>query len=163
MDRKLQLGCNNDAMLQSGKGVMGVRVDGVRGAKLANLDIYNLVSETAPGSAACGEYTSFEPNPGPLGGGHMAQRQPMQVGFSGNSVQGVALNAADAVELTRRRRAGARQRRGGRRKLADYVRARDGEVDRGTQAADAAAREAAGGQQRSAAGRQRSGQAPHDQ
>jgi len=100
LDRKLQLGCNNDAMLQSGKGVMGVRVDGVRGAKLANLDIYNLVAETAPGSSACGEYTSFEPNSGALGGGHMAQRQPMQVGFSGNNVQGVALNAADEVEVT---------------------------------------------------------------
>merc|ERR1719295_2239510 len=97
MARKLQIGCNNDAQMQPGKGIMGVRLDGVSNAKLSNIEIYNMIQETDLGSTLCGEYTGFEPNSAAFVGGHITQSSPMQVGFSGNMVQGISLNAADGV------------------------------------------------------------------
>eukprot|EP01084_Bolivina_argentea_P090521 163099_1 len=90
----LVIGCNNDVMLQSGKGLMAIRMDGVQHAHVSNVQIYNLFSETPLGSDACGTYTHNND------GGHIAQKAPMQVGFSGNTVQGIALNAADNIKIS---------------------------------------------------------------
>ena len=78
---------------------MGVRLDGVSNAKLSNIEIYNMIQETDLGSTLCGEYTGFEPNSAAFVGGHITQSSPMQVGFSGNMVQGISLNAADGVVM----------------------------------------------------------------
>eukprot|EP00483_Globobulimina_turgida_P004214 UN04223 len=42
----------------------------------------------------CGGYTQFDD------GGHMWQKSPMQVGFSGNTLQGIVVNAADNLKLS---------------------------------------------------------------
>ena len=99
LNDNLMIGCNNDVMLQSGKGLMGIRMDGVKNAKMNSIQISNLFEETHLGVEDCGGYTSFDSNRFPFGGGHISQKLPMQVGFSGNTVQGIAVSAADNIKV----------------------------------------------------------------
>ena len=86
------LGCNVDAMLHSGKGILGLRLDGVADLHINGLEIYNLYDSTPVGRSECGEYTDYSFS---KGGGHFRQVQPMQIGFSGNMVQGIAINTVE--------------------------------------------------------------------
>ena len=99
LNDNLVIGCNNDAMMQSGKGLMAIRMDGVQDASLSDIEIYNLFQETPLGATECGEYDSFDTDAYPFEGGHLSQKAPMQIGFSGNSLQGIAMNAADNIKL----------------------------------------------------------------
>merc|ERR1712129_471006 len=54
---------------------------------------------TPPGSQLCGQYTSFDRDCVGKCGGHIRQKEPMQVGFSGHNLQGICLNAAKNVKM----------------------------------------------------------------
>jgi len=85
------LGCNVDPMLHSGKGVLGLRIDGVSDLTINNLEVYDLEDLTPLGLEVCGEYSRYSSTEG---GGHFRQVKPMQEGFSGNMVQAIAVNSA---------------------------------------------------------------------
>lgn len=88
-------------MIHSGKGINGLRIDGVSNVHMENIEIYDIVDETPQGRSECGEYTTYDGSRDCHGacGGHFRQTQPMQIGFSGNMVQGININAAQNVKL----------------------------------------------------------------
>ena len=86
--------CNMDSMSHSGKGILGIRIDGSRDIKISNLKISNLYEYTPIGSTACGEYDAAMTDGG---GGHFRQRLPQQRGFSGNNIQGIAISSSQGV------------------------------------------------------------------
>jgi len=81
--------CNADVMTHSGKGIAGFRVDGVDNVVVSNLEIYELYDYSTVGSEKCGEY---EAGGGNIQGGHFLQKRPMQMGFSGNMMQGISVD-----------------------------------------------------------------------
>ena len=87
------LSCNADVMTHSGKGTIGIRLDGIDNAELNNIEIYDMYDYTKLGSELCGEYDWGFHN----GGGHFLQKMPMQTGFSGNMVQGISIVNSDAT------------------------------------------------------------------
>merc|ERR1719486_242093 len=58
-----------------------------------------MVEVTPPGLDLCGKYEIFDRDCVGKCGGHIRQKQPMQVGFSGHNLQGVCLNAATRVKV----------------------------------------------------------------
>jgi len=92
----LQIGCNSDVMIHSGKGINGLRLDGVQNVTITNLEIYNLKDSTPVGKDTCGNYDGFCVACG-SSGGHFRQTLPMQSGFSGNMNQAVNVNAAENI------------------------------------------------------------------
>jgi len=94
-----QVGCNNDVMIHSGKGVTGIRIDGVQDVTMNNIYIYDIVESTPLGKMDCGNYGTFNGGESGLAGGHFRQTFPMQYGFSGNMLQGVTINAARNITL----------------------------------------------------------------
>jgi hypothetical protein len=96
----VQIGCNNDVMIHSGKGVTGIRLDGVNSVTMENIEIYEITDETPLGKTICGEYGGFMGGDSGFAGGHFRQTMPMQIGFSGNTVQGMTINAATDITLS---------------------------------------------------------------
>jgi len=94
----IQIGCNSDVMIHSGKGINGLRLDGVKDITISNLQIYNLKDSTPVGKETCGNYESFYWDSGESGG-HFRQTFPMQIGFSGNMNQAINVNAAENIIL----------------------------------------------------------------
>ena len=81
-----QIKCNADVMTHSGKGIMGIRLDGVSSFSLENIEIFNMYDYTELGSEICGDYDGSK-----LSNGRFL---PMQSGFSGNMIHGIhALNS----------------------------------------------------------------------
>jgi len=96
MHESIQIGCNVDAMVHSGKGIHGLRLDGIKDVLITNLEIYNLKDSTPIGKDVCGNYDGFDYSAAKAGG-HFFQTAPMQVGFSGNMNQAVIINSAENV------------------------------------------------------------------
>ena len=90
-----RFGCNEDIMQHSGKGVLGIRMDGVNDVTLTgNIIISQLHEKTGLGTLGCGDYE------GPVSegeGGQVKQKTPMQVGFSGNNVQAISITTSTNV------------------------------------------------------------------
>ena len=87
-----RFGCNQDIMGHSGKGLIGLRIDGTKNVQLSNIKVENLHDYSILGTLACGEYeghTDFGE------GGHLKQATPMQTGYSGNNVQGIAISSSE--------------------------------------------------------------------
>ena len=78
----LSVMCNADAMSHSGKGTIGIRLDGVEEFAMNNIHIYDMYDYTKRGSEVCGPYTTKLK-------GHFLQTSPIQYGFSGNMVHGI--------------------------------------------------------------------------
>ena len=91
-----RFGCNQDIMGHSGKGLLGMRIDGVDDLMLSNIRVTDLYEHTGLGSDACGDYVRFTPE---NNGGHFKQSSPMQHGFSGNDLQAISIIASTSVEL----------------------------------------------------------------
>ena len=79
--------CNSDVMTHSGKGIIGIRMDGIENIELSNIEIYDMYDYTKLGSDICGEYEYGHGT----GAGHFLQKTPMQTGFSGNMMQGISI------------------------------------------------------------------------
>ena len=79
--------CNGDSMIHSLKGVIGLRIDGVEDVSVSNLKIENLYEYAELGSELCGEYDHS----------HFTQRLPFQTGYSGNMMQGISVDYANAI------------------------------------------------------------------
>ena len=88
--------CNQDIMGHSGKGLLGLRLDGVDTVEINDIKIENLYEKSAMGSYACGEYFGFSKE---TGGGHFKQRLPMQSGFSGNMLQGMSIVSSTNINF----------------------------------------------------------------
>merc|ERR1712060_840785 len=58
-----------------------------------------MVEVTPPGLDLCGKYEIFDRDCVGKCGGHIRQKEPMQVGFSGHNLQGICLNAATNVRM----------------------------------------------------------------
>eukprot|EP01084_Bolivina_argentea_P021273 39520_1 len=97
--KEFNIGCNGDAQVHAAKGLTGIRVDGVNNLQLKQININNLKEVTPPGTSLCGKYTSFDRDCIGKCGGHIRQKEPMQVGFSGHNLQGICLNAAKNVNV----------------------------------------------------------------
>ena len=93
------IGCNGDAQVHAAKGLTGIRVDGVNDLHLKDITIKDISEITPPGTNLCGQYSSFERDCVGKCGGHIRQKEPMQVGFSGHNLQGICLNAAKNVKV----------------------------------------------------------------
>jgi len=93
------IGCNGDAQVHAAKGLTGIRVDGVNGLSMKDITIKDVTEVTPPGTDLCGRYSSFERDCVGKCGGHIRQKEPMQVGFSGHNLQGICLNAAKNVKM----------------------------------------------------------------
>ena len=83
-------------MGHSGKGLLGLRLDGVTDVTLDNVVIENLHQYTPLGSYACGNYYRFTPQES---GGHFKQSEPMQWGFSSNDLQAMSIIASTDVVI----------------------------------------------------------------
>ena len=95
----VNFGCNSDVMIHSGKGINGLRLDGVQNVQIKDLSIYNLYDSTPIGSELCGEYDDLSCASCANDGGHFRQTQPMQIGFTGNMNQAININAAIDVTI----------------------------------------------------------------
>ena len=84
------LKCNADVMTHSGKGTMGIRLDGISKFTLDNIEIYNMYDFTSLGTDICGSYDGTRQS-----NGHFLQKVPMQQGFSGNMVHGIHIVNSD--------------------------------------------------------------------
>ena len=91
------IGCNTDVMIHSGKGINGLRIDGVANVEIINVNVYDISEETPLGNEICGDYDEYDGSHVGFGGGHFRQSMPMQIGFSGNMLQGININAAQNV------------------------------------------------------------------
>eukprot|EP01084_Bolivina_argentea_P048422 89224_1 len=96
---EFNIGCNGDAQVHAAKGLTGIRIDGVNDVQLTEIRIQDMTEVTPPGSALCGTYTAFDRDCVGKCGGHIRQKEPMQVGFSGHNLQGICLNAATKVKI----------------------------------------------------------------
>ena len=80
------MSCAVDVMIHTGKGINGLRLDGVESVVMKNIEIYDIHDSTPLGKNICGKYqTQFR------------QTLPMQKGFSGNMNQAININAAKNV------------------------------------------------------------------
>ena len=95
----ITVGCNTDAMIHSGKGINGLRIDGVDGVLISNVEVYDITEQTPLGKEVCGSYDEWEGDSAGFGGGHFRQAMPMQTGFSGTMLQGININAAQNVVI----------------------------------------------------------------
>ena len=92
--------CNKDIMHHAGKGLLGLRIDGSVNVELSNIYIYNLYEETPLGSTFCGKYSKAgEDLHGTGGGGHLRQVSPMQIGFSGNNLNGISIVGSKHIQF----------------------------------------------------------------
>ena len=94
------IGCNTDVMIHSGKGINGLRIDGVENVEISNIEIYDIIEHTPMGRMECGHYAEYKGGDctGACGG-HFRQTKPMQIGFSGNMLQGININAAKDIKM----------------------------------------------------------------
>ena len=81
------------------KGLTGIRVDGVNNVHFDEVTISDMTEVTPPGLDVCGKYEIFDRDCVGKCGGHIRQKEPMQVGFSGHNLQGICLNAGTNVRL----------------------------------------------------------------
>jgi len=79
--------CNEDAMFHPAKGLLALKISGVDGVSLKNVNIENIQDETPLGSTLCGVVD--EPRHGLY---HFAQQIPYQIGFSMNMVMGMTID-----------------------------------------------------------------------
>ena len=75
-----------------------MRLDGVDGVQVKNLEIFDIYDSSPVGKETCGNYDDFCALCG-TSGGHFRQTLPMQVGFTGNMAQAINVNAAKNVEF----------------------------------------------------------------
>jgi len=79
------LQCNSDIMMQQNKGIIGIRIDNVRNIKIDGfINIERLHNLGEFGETVCGKY--YDSN----NGGHKHQIYPLQIGYTGNEVHGIA-------------------------------------------------------------------------
>ena len=76
----------HDPMIHPGKGVMGIRFNGVNNGELRNVVIENIISQTPMGSELGGKYTNI-----------VTQQAPYMNGYSMNMVNGISLTFAKNV------------------------------------------------------------------
>ena len=95
----MSFGCNMDVMIHSGKGINGLRLDGVEDVQISNIEIYNLFEMTPLGTDFCGKYDGSMAETQYSDAGHFRQTLPMQIGFSGNMNQGINMNSATKVVI----------------------------------------------------------------
>jgi len=85
--------CNNDIMLQTTKGVFGLRIDNVDTFNIDNVQIEDLQNIGYYGSWICGHYASKND------GGHSMQRAPIQYGYTGTEIHGLSvINSKGAID-----------------------------------------------------------------
>jgi len=89
--------CNEDAMFHPGKGLLALKISGVEGVVMNDVQIENIQDETPLGSDLCG--VMDQPKHGQY---HFAQQLPYQVGFSMNMVMGITIDFSD-VQMTNTR------------------------------------------------------------
>ena len=58
--KHIGIGCNSDVMTHSGKGISGIRIDGVSNVLLKNVKIYDLHDLTELGMDVCGSYDNLK-------------------------------------------------------------------------------------------------------
>jgi|UniRef100_A0A6C0IV09 hypothetical protein len=78
---------NGDSMFHVNKGTFGLKIDGLNTSVIDNLSISNISSISREGSTLPGNYKSSHPN------------QAQLVGYRGNYVFGIALNASNDITL----------------------------------------------------------------
>ena len=89
-------GCNSDPMKHAGKGIIGLRMQGVEDILISDLNVNDFIDSTPLGRLDCADYDAWDQS---RGGGNFRQLKPMQIGFSGNMIQGVNLNTVSNVEF----------------------------------------------------------------
>ena len=52
----IQIACNDDVMIHSGKGINGLRSDGVRNIHIEKIEVYDLYDGTLLRKKICGKY-----------------------------------------------------------------------------------------------------------
>ena len=80
--------CGSDIQSHSGKGAMGIRIDGTEPFVLDNIYIHDLVNWGALGSDQCGEYEEIEFEAG------VDVDKDIQYGYTGNNVHGILTDYA---------------------------------------------------------------------
>ena len=73
--------------------VYGIRLEGINGGTIENIEIYNLNSHTELGNEICGQYSQNNYD----STGTFRYTYPMQKGFSGNHVQGISLCSSENI------------------------------------------------------------------
>lgn len=76
--------CNSDVMAHSGKGILGLRLEGVKNGIVSNIEIYDLYDYGEFGMKC--SHTEFA-------------SAPIQIGFSGNMVQGISVTTSHDVQF----------------------------------------------------------------
>merc|ERR1719319_98484 len=77
-------GCNTDIQLHINKGVIGLRIDNVRGFEVQNVSISALANDGALGSSHCGAYQQGNAHQDPL----------ITKGYTGAEAYGVTLTSS---------------------------------------------------------------------
>jgi hypothetical protein len=82
--QSFQTKCNSDVMSHSGKGIIGLRLEGVENGQLSNIQIYDLKDYTEFGMRCSkSEFASA----------------PIQIGFSGKMVQGLSISTSRNIQF----------------------------------------------------------------
>eukprot|EP01083_Nonionella_stella_P274962 933744_1 len=82
--------CNAGIVFTTGRGILGMRIDGIDDVTIKDVTVFDLTNLTPLGSYACGNYM------GPNDGGHPLSNALNNEGFMGSDVRGMAFIRGNA-------------------------------------------------------------------
>ena len=78
----------HDPMVHPGKGVLRLKVNGVSGGRIKDLEVYNLESDTRLGTKSINPYEQI-----------ITQQKPYMIGYRMNMVQALTISEYDDIQL----------------------------------------------------------------